>query len=101
MISIAETLRQPGRVWSGRPPAGEDDILRLMESSEVPLPQEYLDLLRFSNGGNGPLALSPLIFVLYSVDEAIEEMTSEDNKDLYPNFIFFGAMAGWKRLLSM
>jgi SMI1 / KNR4 family (SUKH-1) len=98
MISVAEILCQPGRVWSGNPPASKDDILRLRESSKIPLPQEYFDLLTFSNGGEGPLALPPLIFVLYSVDEAYEEIIDEDNKDLYPGYIFFGGNGGMEAI---
>lgn len=48
---VAEILKQPARKWTAESPASEEDILRLVQSCEVRLPDEYLDLLRFSNGG--------------------------------------------------
>lgn len=64
MSQVAEMLKQPNRKWSGNTPASESEILRLVQSCKFKLPNEYLELFRFSNGGEGSLALPPLLFVL-------------------------------------
>jgi len=56
---------------------------------------EYLDLLRYSNGGEGPLDLPPLWFALYSSLECIELFHSDEDllADL-ADFVFFGSNGG-------
>jgi hypothetical protein len=55
---------------------------------------EYLDLLRFSNGGEGPLALAPLYFMLYEVELVVEINGSEDQDEIYPGHFVFGSNGG-------
>ncbi|MBB5061463.1 hypothetical protein HDF16_006199 [Granulicella aggregans] len=67
----------------------------LIASSRVSLPTQYLDLLRYSNGGEGPLALEPLWFALYSTSECIELFHSDSAvATSFPGFVFFGTNGG-------
>jgi len=95
---VAEILKQPDRNWSCNPPAREDDILRLIESCQVKLPDEYLALLRFSNGGEGDLALPPLLFVLFDVDEVLKTWSDSFYREEFPHFLFFGGNGGLEQI---
>jgi hypothetical protein len=98
MSKVAEILKQPNRNWSGNPPASEENILRLIQSCKVKLPDEYLDLLRFSNGGEGDLALPPLLFVLLNVDEVLEMLKDNLYREEFPDFPFFGGNGGLEKI---
>jgi hypothetical protein len=55
--------------WFRHPPAEEAAVQKLVDTSGLDFPVEYLDLLRYSNGGSGKLAAHPLWFDLYPVEE--------------------------------
>jgi hypothetical protein len=57
-----------------------------------------LDLLRFSNGGEGPVALPPLVFVLDDVDFIIDCLKAPSTAQLYPGLLFFGSNGGLERI---
>jgi hypothetical protein len=98
LSQVAEILKQPHRNWSSNPPASEDKILRLTESCRVKLPDEYLALLRFSNGGEGDLALPPLLFVLFDVDEVLKTWSDSFYREEFPDFLFFGGNSGLEQI---
>ncbi|MDT5060472.1 MAG: hypothetical protein QOH63_931 [Acidobacteriota bacterium] len=98
LSQVDEILKQPNRSWSGNPPATEESILRLVQSCKVKLPDEYLDLLRFSNGGEGDLALPPLLFVLFDVDEILEMLEDSFYREEFPDFLFFGGNGGLEKI---
>lgn len=94
MFQVIEVLSQPERKWHRQPPACEAEMNKLLQACDLDLPAEYLDLLRFSNGGNGELALPPRLLMLYSIDEVIEAYQDEANRELYPGFFIFGSNGG-------
>ncbi len=98
MSRVEEILKQPDRNWSGNPPASEEQILSLIQSCKVKLPAEYLDLLRFSNGGNGELALPPLLFVLFDVDEVLNILNDSFFQETFPDLLFFGDNGGLEKI---
>lgn len=98
MSKVAEILNQPNRDWTADSPAGEEDILKLIQSCEVRLPEEFFELLRFSNGGGGELALPPLLFFLSDVDEVLEMWGDEFYREEFPNFLFFGDNGGLEKI---
>ena len=65
-MNVRQILDRPEREWDVKPPASEVEIALLESKARAELPTEYLELLRFSNGGEGPLALPPLWFQLYA-----------------------------------
>ena len=98
-MDVANILSQPGREWHARQPASEADIAELTSWSKVQLPAEYLDLLRFGNGGEGPLALPPRYFQLYSVRDCIQLFYSSSSVlEQFENFIFLGSNGGMETI---
>ena len=69
--TVEQILSEPGRRWSRQPGADARDVDRLVAASPCVLPRALLELLRFSNGGEGELALAPRLFMLERVDEIL------------------------------
>lgn len=93
-MNVGDILRQPGREWRAKPPATEADIALLESKANRELPREYVELLRFSNGGEGPVALPPLWFQLYAVKDCIALCLNQDILERFPTFMFFGSNGG-------
>jgi hypothetical protein len=89
-----ETLSQPEREWTAAAPASETELTDLISRARAELPAEYLSLLQFSNGGEGPLALPPLWFQLYAVKDCIDLCHNSQVVEGFPNFMFFGSNGG-------
>jgi len=94
MPDVAGLLREPRRSWATGPPGDEATIRSLGETAPIELPPEYIDLLRHCDGGEGPLALRPLYFVLYSAEFAAELNASSEHRDQYPGYFVFGSNGG-------
>jgi hypothetical protein len=60
----------------------------------VALPKDYVSLLRCTNGGEGPLALPPLYFMLYEAEYASDLNGSTEQRHLFPGFFVFGSNGG-------
>src|SRR5882724_8625046 len=94
-MSVRDILCQDEREWIPKEPASDADIAQLTERVQRELPTEYIELLRFSNGGEGPLALPPRYFALYSVKDCIALF--HDNRHIneqFPSFMLFGGNGG-------
>lgn len=94
MSFISELLKESNRQWTGFPPATDAELEKLRHAIDVDFPLLFLDLLRFSNGGEGELALPPLLFCLDSIDEIIEMNQDEFYASKFPEFLFFGGNGG-------
>lgn len=94
MNFILQLLSQSERNWKGFPPANEAEIPELLNSVQFELPQEFLDLLRISNGGEGNIALPPLIFCLDEIKEIINLINDEFYQNQFSDFLFFGSNGG-------
>ncbi|HVI77884.1 MAG TPA: hypothetical protein VM715_06915 [Candidatus Acidoferrum sp.] len=86
-MGVLHVLSQPKREWQAKAPASEVEIALLESQARADLPAEYLELLRFSNGGEGPLALPPLWFQLYAVKDCID--LCHANQHVLENFPTF------------
>jgi len=93
-MNIEEILSQPGRTWTREKPASDEEIDTLASCARAKFPAAYLDLLRFSNGGEGPLRLAPLWFQLYSVEDCIRLCHNTEIIERFPDFMFFGNNGG-------
>jgi hypothetical protein len=93
-MDVAALLTEPDREWSSRHPARKEEIEQLSQVAPGPLPNEYVALLRYSNGGEGPLALPPFYFMLYEVDLAREINENADQRELYPGYFVIGSNGG-------
>jgi len=74
------------------------DISCLVRASSVSLPDELVGLLSFSNGGEGSVALPPLMFVLDSAGEIVRSIEDEWLSANFPGFLFFGGNGGLERM---
>jgi len=94
MNLVTRTLSQVERNWNGSLPATGLEIEQLSSSTGIDLPQEFLDLLKFSNGGEGDIALPPMIFQLDKIQDIINLAKDDFYKNEFPNFLFFGGNGG-------
>lgn len=94
MRPVADILSQPGREWRKVNGASEQQIAELQWALPFEPPAEYLAFLRYSNGGEGELALEPLWFQLFDVAFAIQLWQDEYSRRQYPDFFFFGSNGG-------
>jgi hypothetical protein len=93
-VDVKTLLTEPHREWSPRPPASEEAIQRLRQAAPGVLPKAYVALLQYSNGGEGPLALPPLYFMLYEAEYASDLNQNADQRELYPGYFVFGSNGG-------
>lgn len=84
----------PGRSWFKYPGASPEALDALRSGAGVELPKEYLDLLAFSNGGEGPLPVSPYNFCLDSVEDALKYRAGKTYEEFSPGFFIFGSSGG-------
>jgi hypothetical protein len=85
---------RPDRDWYRMAPASEEKLAELTRISPIQLPDGYLDLLRFSNGGEGPLPVQPLNLCLYPVEEVIQVETEGTFKEHFPGLFVIGGNGG-------
>lgn len=98
-MNVRGILSQPEREWHAKAPSSEAEIAQLASIAKAQLPAEYVELLRLSNGAEGPLALSPLYFQLSSVKDCIDLFyTNQQLLEQFPSFMFFGSNGGLELL---
>lgn len=66
-----------GREWYGVPGAASGTLDELREAAPGGSPASYFALLSFSDGGEGPLPVSPLNFCLDSAEVTVERLRSD------------------------
>ena len=91
---ISEILTEPAREWSAKPPADEDELAELRESVPFELPSEYIELLRYCDGGSGQLDAPPLLFHMDSIAESVEHNEMWRKEGQYADFWFIGGNGG-------
>lgn len=77
-----------------RPPASDTAIDRISQIAPEPLPDEFFELLRFSNGGEGPLNLPPLYFMSYEAEFICELHLDPNYCEIWPGMFQFGSNGG-------
>ncbi len=78
------------RKWFSQPPASAEVVEALRSLENVELPPRYLQLLAFSNGGEGPLSVQPWNFCLDSAEVAAQYWREEAFSEFFPGFFVFG-----------
>ena len=96
--SVERLIADAGRNWVCQPGASDGEIARLMAAAPWPVPDGLVDLLRYSNGGEGDLALEPRWFVLDGVDAIAESFDDAHLKEQFDGFFFFGGNGGLERI---
>ena len=62
------------------------------------LPESYLSLLRYSNGGEGPLAVQPHNFCLDSAEEVAETHLENAHRESFRDLFFIAGTGGCTRI---
>lgn len=78
------------RIWSKHPGASTEALAALRNTVGVGLPDEYFDLLAFSNGGEGPLPVPPYNFCLDSAEDAARLKREKTYDESFPGFFVIG-----------
>ncbi|MBX8487757.1 SMI1/KNR4 family protein [Pseudomonas cichorii] len=89
----AEDLNINGE-WHRSPGATETALTALRAAVPQVLPDEYYLLLRLSNGGEGPLPVSPFNFVLDSVEVVLDLWQISYYAQAAPDMFVFGSNGG-------
>jgi hypothetical protein len=58
-MNILELAKASASTWMSAPPALEDVLSSLHHTVGFELPSDYLEFLRFSNGGCGSVPVNP------------------------------------------
>jgi SMI1 / KNR4 family (SUKH-1) len=85
--------------WSRKAPASEEAIQALISDTGLDFPAEYLSLLRYSNGGEGELAVQPLWFVIDPVEDVVKRNQEMGIAKWLPGYFRFGSSGGGSSLL--
>ncbi|MER8885693.1 SMI1/KNR4 family protein [Mesorhizobium sp. M0904] len=83
-----------GREWRKKDGASDEAIEKLRDVGPLVLPESYVALLSFSNGGEGPLPVQPLWLALHAAEEVIEIEQQGTFKEFFPGFFVIGSNGG-------
>jgi hypothetical protein len=98
-MDIEEALRGGLDGWQYRkPPASPGALKKLSAAAPIALPEEYLALLRFSNGGGGQLGVEPGWFQLWPAKEVLASNRDSGALECLPGFFGFGSNGGGELL---
>jgi hypothetical protein len=97
-MSILDILNDPSAKWDGEAPASSEIIRKLVAESKTELPEEYLALLLYSNGGEGELAVEPGWFQLWPAEKVVELNEGYGVEKNAPGFFGFGSNGGGEML---
>jgi len=82
------------RIWHKCPGASAEVLQTLQATVAIDLPDQYINLLNYSNGGEGPLPVQPYNFCLDSSEYVIERVLSGATEEFFPGFLMFGGNGG-------
>lgn len=81
--------------WEREPPASEEAIQALIREAGLDFPEEYLEFLRYSNGGEGQLGIHPLWFLIFPAEAVLEANRRYSyGLDDLPGYFVFGNNCG-------
>jgi hypothetical protein len=93
-VELRTLILGGGHEWQGNPPASKNDLAALVAAASVPLPPEYLALLRLSDGGHASLSGYPSYVRVWPARTAIEHNRDYEVQEWLPGFIGFGDNGG-------
>lgn len=82
------------REWHPAHAASATALADLRSAAPARLPAAYLELLAFSNGGEGPLPVDPFNLCLYSAEEVIEIERDGSSREFFPGLFVIGGNGG-------
>ena len=88
-----------GRDWYRVDGASAQTIEDLRAAAPSELPESYLELLSFSDGGEGPLSVQPYNLVLDPTQEVIARIANRNyGQPSFDGFLIFGGNGGGEYL---
>lgn len=96
MIDVAAILKDAN--WDKQKPARPESIQMLVDNAGKELPEDYLALLRYSDGGEGTLGIQPGWLQLWSSADVLEHNKGYAIAECLPGFIGFGSNGGGELL---
>ena len=78
------------RSWRAAPPATAESIRSLRSAVGENLPNEYVELLASSNGGEAALSVQPYNLCLDSAEDALHYWNSGTYRNDFPGFFVIG-----------
>jgi hypothetical protein len=94
-MSISELARASASTWTPAPPASEHVLSSLCQAVGFELPSDYLDFLRFSDGGCGSIPVDPWCFdSLWKATELAEFNRNYQIQIYCPGFFGIGSTGG-------
>lgn len=95
---LQEILRDPSAKWTRSTPAAEEAIRQLIARCDFALPDEYLELLRYSNGGEGSLGVEPGWFQIWPAEEVVTCNEEYEVSQALPGDFAIGSSGGGEML---
>lgn len=95
---VKDILEDPSGEWDRESPANSDALDVLIAEADIELPDDYLELLRYSNGGEGNLAVEPGWFQLWPAERVVEFNNGYKVNEFVPGFFGFGTSGGGEML---
>jgi hypothetical protein len=96
MIDIVEILKDTA--WNKEKPATPESIQKLVDNAGKELPEDYLALLSYSDGGEGILGIEPGWLQLWSSVDVLEHNKGYKIEEYIPGFFGFGSSGGGELL---
>jgi SMI1 / KNR4 family (SUKH-1) len=93
-MELRNLLLDGGHQWEGNPAATEESVADMIASFAVPLPPEYLALLRLCDGGDAHLSGYPSYVRIWPARTVIEYNQDYQVERWLPGFIGFGDNGG-------
>src|SRR4051812_46901681 len=98
-MDVAAVITEALAGWTDVPgPAKPAAVARLAAGAPVPLPDEYLALLRLHDGGEGELGAEPGWFCLWPAAEVLTNNREYELPEFLPGFFGFGSNGGGELL---
>jgi SMI1 / KNR4 family (SUKH-1) len=98
-MDVAAVIAEAIAGWTYVPDAADPDaISQLMAASPVPLPDEYVALLRLHDGGEGELGAELGWFCLWPAAEVLTNNQEYELPESLPGFFGFGSNGGGELL---
>ncbi len=98
IMRILHILQDSTATWNREAPAKPKSLRKLVTEAWVELPEEYLALLGYSNGGEGQLGIEPGWFQLWPAEDVIDLNKACNIEEYLPGFFGFGSNGGGEML---
>jgi len=89
-----ETMLDKDRDWYQQKGASVEALENLRRVCKVEHPVSLIELLTYSNGGEGPLPVDPYNFCLDSAETIAESLTAGTFQEFFPGYFVFGSSGG-------